>query len=159
MSGNRAGLAQLVEHLICNQGVTGSSPVAGTSFGGMMFRILALTLGLVLMTGSGIAGSASLQGTSWRLTGTPERTITFAAGGRVQGKGGCNRFFGRYTQEGSELRISDIGATRMACDKARMSAESEFFALLEAARTFSADGTTLTLFSAGKGVLARLGKD
>src|SRR3954471_10741060 len=26
----RAGLAQLVEHLICNQGVTGSSPVAGT---------------------------------------------------------------------------------------------------------------------------------
>ena len=27
---NSAGLAQLVEHLICNQGVTGSSPVAGT---------------------------------------------------------------------------------------------------------------------------------
>ena len=27
----KAGLAQLVEHLICNQGVTGSSPVAGTS--------------------------------------------------------------------------------------------------------------------------------
>jgi hypothetical protein len=27
---SNAGLAQLVEHLICNQGVTGSSPVAGT---------------------------------------------------------------------------------------------------------------------------------
>ncbi len=27
----KAGLAQLVEHLICNQGVTGSSPVAGTN--------------------------------------------------------------------------------------------------------------------------------
>ena len=26
-----ADLAQLVEHLICNQGVTGSSPVIGTS--------------------------------------------------------------------------------------------------------------------------------
>ena len=26
-----AGIAQLVEHLICNQGVTGSIPVAGTS--------------------------------------------------------------------------------------------------------------------------------
>jgi hypothetical protein len=25
-----AGLAQLVVHLICNQGVTGSNPVAGT---------------------------------------------------------------------------------------------------------------------------------
>jgi hypothetical protein len=30
-SGAGAGLAQLVEHLICNQGVTGSSPVAGTT--------------------------------------------------------------------------------------------------------------------------------
>jgi hypothetical protein len=28
----KAGIAQLVEHLICNQGVTGSNPVAGTSF-------------------------------------------------------------------------------------------------------------------------------
>ena len=27
----RAGLAQLVEHLICNQGVGGSSPSAGTN--------------------------------------------------------------------------------------------------------------------------------
>ncbi len=27
-----AGLAQLVEHLICNQGVTSSNLVAGTSF-------------------------------------------------------------------------------------------------------------------------------
>jgi hypothetical protein len=26
-----AGLAQLVEHLICNQGVVGSSPIAGTT--------------------------------------------------------------------------------------------------------------------------------
>ena len=26
-----AGLAQLVEHVICNHGVTGSNPVAGTS--------------------------------------------------------------------------------------------------------------------------------
>jgi hypothetical protein len=29
--GDRAGLAQLVEHLICNQGVRGSSPLAGTN--------------------------------------------------------------------------------------------------------------------------------
>jgi hypothetical protein len=27
---SRAGLAQLVEHLICNQGVAGSIPAAGT---------------------------------------------------------------------------------------------------------------------------------
>ncbi len=29
--GGKAGLAQLVEHLICNQGVAGSNPAAGTS--------------------------------------------------------------------------------------------------------------------------------
>ena len=28
----RAGLAQLVEHLICNQGAAGSNPAAGTIF-------------------------------------------------------------------------------------------------------------------------------
>jgi hypothetical protein len=28
--GINAGLAQLVEHLICNQGVVGSSPITGT---------------------------------------------------------------------------------------------------------------------------------
>ncbi len=27
----RAGVAQLVEHLICNQGVAGSSPIASSS--------------------------------------------------------------------------------------------------------------------------------
>ncbi len=31
-NGGYAGLAQLVEHLICNQGVGGSSPSAGTTF-------------------------------------------------------------------------------------------------------------------------------
>jgi hypothetical protein len=30
MRASIAGLAQLVEHLICNQGVVGSSPIAGT---------------------------------------------------------------------------------------------------------------------------------
>ena len=35
-----AGLAQLVEHLICNQGVTGSNPVTGTNdFKGLTGKI------------------------------------------------------------------------------------------------------------------------
>lgn len=40
---SRAGLAQLVEHLICNQGATGSNPVAGTiSFSGPEIALNAL---------------------------------------------------------------------------------------------------------------------
>lgn len=38
----RAGLAQLVEHLICNQGATGSNPVAGTSFSGLARYLVAI---------------------------------------------------------------------------------------------------------------------
>ena len=38
----RAGLAQLVEHLICNQGVAGSNPAAGTIF----FKDLPRTISL-----------------------------------------------------------------------------------------------------------------
>jgi hypothetical protein len=33
----RAGLAQLVEHLICNQGVGGSNPSAGTTMKSMSY--------------------------------------------------------------------------------------------------------------------------
>ena len=34
LASKNAGLAQLVEHLICNQRVEGSSPLAGTSLSG-----------------------------------------------------------------------------------------------------------------------------
>lgn len=33
--GNWAGVAQLVEHVIRNDGVVGSSPITGTSFGSL----------------------------------------------------------------------------------------------------------------------------
>ena len=33
-----AGLAQLVEHLICNQGVVGSSPTTGTISNGLFIK-------------------------------------------------------------------------------------------------------------------------
>ncbi len=38
MKAHGAGLAQLVEHLICNQGVGGSSPLAGT----ILFQLIKL---------------------------------------------------------------------------------------------------------------------
>lgn len=123
-----------------------------------MIKGLALGLGLALMTGSSFADGMSLQGSAWRMAGEPERSISFSAGGKVSGRGGCNRYFGRYTQVGSKLRISNIGATRMACDKPRMVAESAFFELLRATRNFTVKGTTLSLLGSGKSVLAKLGK-
>ena len=139
---------------ICNQGVLWQAPVSE----GSMFRGMALILGLALMTGSSFADGTPLQGSIWRMAGEPERSISFSAGGKVSGRGGCNRYFGRYTQVGSKLRISNIGATRMACDKTRMGAESAFFELLRATRNFTIEGKTLSLLGSGKSVLVKLGR-
>jgi hypothetical protein len=39
---HHAGIAQLVEHLICNQGVAGSNPAAGTNeFKGLAVKLAA----------------------------------------------------------------------------------------------------------------------
>ncbi len=44
----KAGLAQLVEHLICNQGVAGSNPAAGTNkINGLERNLITVVLLLV----------------------------------------------------------------------------------------------------------------
>lgn len=57
--------------------------------------------------------------------------ISFA-GGRVAGQGPCNRFFGALTYDATQLRIDNIGSTRMACPD--LAHEAEFFALLDKVR-------------------------
>jgi hypothetical protein len=54
-----ADLAQLVEHLICNQGVTGSSPVIGTSlFNGLVPIALSTILAWGTLRGTQISPQA-----------------------------------------------------------------------------------------------------
>ena len=48
---------------------------------------------------------------------------------RVNGKGTCNRFFGNYDLDGSKLKFSPLGATRMACPD--QDVEMKFFQLME----------------------------
>lgn len=52
-----------------------------------------------------------------------------AAEKRATGMAGCNRFFGGYELDGTKLKFSQMGATRMACPD--LETESAFFKMLE----------------------------
>jgi putative lipoprotein len=108
-----------------------------------------------------------LIGTSWLAEDIGDRgvidnaqtTITFDGGGGVAGSGGCNRYFGPVTIEGSTISFGDLGATSMACVPALMDQEQKFFDALAASRSYrfddpgnklvflGEDGTTLVRFS------------
>lgn len=67
---------------------------------------------------------------------------------RAIGMAGCNRFFGGYELDGTKLKFSQMGATRMACPD--MQVESAFFKVLESTDSCGIKEHTLTLFSKGK---------
>src|SRR5262245_8027867 len=102
----------------------------------------------------------ALAGTTWRaetIMGGPvidsaASAITFAADGRVSGRGGCNRYFGTSTIAGEQLSFSAMGATQMACAPALMDQEARFFAALGSAERWiiGVDGLLL-IYSAGAG--------
>ncbi len=85
----------------------------------------------------------------------PESLITLqvdAPGGKVSGKGGCNRYFGTAVLTGRQLAVSGIGATRMACPPPAMTEESAYLAALERVTGYSVeeDALTLTLADGGR---------
>lgn len=61
---------------------------------------------------------------------------------RVNGRGGCNRFFGNYEMEANRLKFSPMGATRMTCPDIK--AESEFFQMLDGVDGYSIKDNRLT---------------
>lgn len=75
-----------------------------------------------------------LQGGPWKVVeldgkavSDPERTtIDFAPEGRLAGVAACNRYFGSYALSGEGLRLSPLGATKMACDAQAMGEERRF---------------------------------
>jgi heat shock protein HslJ/membrane-bound inhibitor of C-type lysozyme len=100
-----------------------------------------------------------LQGGPWkvveldgRAVSDPARTtIDFAPEGRLAGVAACNRYFGSYTLSGEGLRLSPLGATKMACDAQAMDEERSFIDAAGRIDGFAiaADGSLL-LRGAGK---------
>lgn len=69
-----------------------------------------------------------LEGTSWKLTGlstitgdlpkSPREVTMRLDTGRVYGSGGCNRYFGSYSLNGSSLTFNGVASTKMFCQGA-----------------------------------------
>jgi len=79
-------------------------------------------------------------------------TARFAAG-QISGDSGCNQYSGPYEVDGTKIAIGPLASTLRACaDPAVDQQEREFLAALELARTFSVDGTGLTLLREDGGI-------
>lgn len=83
-----------------------------------------------------------LAGSEWG-TSVERQFVQFGADGKITGNGGCNRFFGTYTQDGNMLKVGPLGSTKMACANLRQ--EQAFFEILNTARTIEATHTVLVL--------------
>lgn len=133
----------------------------------------ALVLGLgALLSGcsSGISLDEPIEGPLWRLVQVGEERLSpgpdvqrdphlqFDLQGRVSGSGGCNRLSGGFTRSGAQLRLSQLGATRMACaDATRTATETAFFQALQTTASYRLAGPgQLVLLDAGGRTLARL---
>jgi putative lipoprotein len=72
-------------------------------------------------------------------------TITFAAGGVVNGSGGCNTFSGTAKVDGNRIEIGPLAATQKACIPALTDQEQKFFKALANAHLFEIDERTQKL--------------
>jgi heat shock protein HslJ len=120
-------------------------------------------LGLVLAVGTaGMTMSVDLSGSKWQpsfmtasaIPSGVHMTVQFGPGGRITGYGGCNRFFGGYTISGDQISIGPLGSTRKGCPGITQ-IETSFFRTLQAAKSFTQNDTTLTLFDAAGDKLAQ----
>jgi heat shock protein HslJ len=71
------------------------------------------------------------------------------------GSSGCNRMTGKFSQEGSKLKIGPMAGTRMACEPASMNIENEFYKALGDVDSYRIEGNKL-LLKKGELVLATL---
>jgi heat shock protein HslJ len=146
---------------------------------------MAMRLVLIAMAALALAGCAkevalakgempviagSLEGGPWRvedLNGggvidNARLEITFDPGdqgtSRVSGVSGCNRFSGRWQQNGTTITLGPLAGTRMACPPALMEIESKFLATLGAVTMVSYDATGAAFLKAPDGRVIKLRK-
>jgi heat shock protein HslJ len=79
-------------------------------------------------------------------------TLEFDGAGNAFGSGGCNRFHGPYTLDGSALRFGAMASTMMACAPEAMEQERTFLDALDRVErhTVADDGALVLTTSDGK---------
>jgi heat shock protein HslJ len=78
-----------------------------------------------------------------------DASLSFAEDGTVSADSGCNSLGGKYTPEDDQVTFSDVAATLMACDEARMAQESAMFQVLSGTAQFEMDDQMLTIMNNG----------
>jgi heat shock protein HslJ len=122
---------------------------------------------LTLFDGSGAAileyaaGPANPLIGAWTVTGfnngnqavvSPEAgtemTAEFGEDGTLTGSGGCNTYNGSWTLTDATLAIGPLASTKMACEEAVMTQETQFLTALGGATGYRVEGANITLTSA-----------
>lgn len=85
-------------------------------------------------------------------------TATFTASdaptGALTGNGGCNTYSASWTSDGVALTVTDLAATRMACETAVSEREELYFDLLQDASGWRLDGAVLIIDTKGGSSIA-----
>ena len=105
--------------------------------------LLVLCVALSVVGCNSSKNMAKLSGVKWVLQTLNDKELS-----RVNGRGGCNRFFGNYEMESSRLKFSPMGATRMACPD--LQTETEFFQMLDGVDGYSIKDNKLSFLSKNK---------
>ena len=118
--------------------------------------VLPLALGALVLAGCAKVASdvrkarplASLEGSEWGPVDaqSQEQFVSFKAGGEISGYGGCNQFFGQYTQEGQILTIGALASTKKYCADV-MQDETAFLKTLQETRKIEATHISLRLYN------------
>jgi heat shock protein HslJ len=117
----------------------------------------------------GMLTPAPLTGTTWYVTSLVDSggqiwtpvpaypiSLEFAADGSLNGKSGCNNYFGSYNVSGSTISIGTLGTTLMYCGEAGvMDRETIYLSVLPQMKVYRISGDALTL-SDGAGKITML---
>ena len=107
---------------------------------------------LALAAGGG-ARAAQFAGNEWRplqvgkieIPTDSGMFVRFSDDGKLEGYGGCNRFFGDYKLAAGRVKIGSMGATMMECQTPIMENEKRLLRALERASRFARQGRNLVL--------------
>lgn len=97
----------------------------------------------------------TLAGSEWGLPET-QQFIAFKSEGEVFGHGGCNNFFGSYSQEGERITFGPLASTKKACMGNIMQAEMQFLNSIQSARRFEANHLAILFMDEAGNTVLRL---
>jgi heat shock protein HslJ len=125
-------------------------------------RLLAVLL-LILVTGWTVESRAQVAGGEWRsieianiaVPSGVSLFVRFDAAGKLEGFGGCNKFFGVYSSIDDGIKVGTLGATRMACPEPVMMRETRFLTALENAKRYVREGISLTFYDVAGNIMVR----